>query len=419
MKVGLQYGRGELEIEIDAPVNLIVPRFIPGVVDEVAAFREAVRRPHGTKPLGQLVAPGEKLAVVIPDGTRAFPADRVLPLLFEELKNVDRQNITIIVGTGTHRPNTHQELAEMLGEEILARYRVVNHDAYDRATQAEAGMADDGRRVRYNADYVKADRRIICGFIEPHFFAGYSGGYKAVFPAVADIDSIMHYHRAGVIGDPQSTWDLLDDNPTQQSIRRYGSLLPVDFCINVTLNRKREITSYFCGEVLAAHVAGCAFARASAMAPCPERYRIVITTNGGYPLDQNLYQSVKGMSAADQIVADGGTIIVAAECADGLPEGGNFVRLLNESPSLNDLLKKIELPGFAEHDQWQVQKMALIARRARVAVYSSLPAEKIRSIHLEPISDLQKFINKLISGNGPTTPVAVLPEGPMTIPYIA
>src|SRR6185369_12305457 len=150
-------------------------------------------------------------------------------------------------------------LQAMVGAEVFKYYRIVNHNSHDPATLALAGKTKDGRDVYFNRDYVEADKRIVMGFIEPHFMAGFSGGYKGIFPAVADIDAIMHYHRAEVIGHPRSTWGVLEGNPTQQQIRANGSLLPVDFCINVTLNRKREITNFFCGEVLSAHAKGCEF----------------------------------------------------------------------------------------------------------------------------------------------------------------
>ena len=169
-------------------------------------------------------------------------------------------------------------------------------------------------------DYVEADRRIVLGFIEPHFMAGFSGGYKGVFPAVADIASIMHYHRAAAIGHPKSTWGVLDGNPTQEQIRWNGALLPVDFCVNVTLNRKRQITRFFCGDVMAAHSAGCAFAKETAMVACERPFPIVVTTNAGYPLDQNLYQAVKGMHAAAADRRAGRRLILAAaRCNDGFP----------------------------------------------------------------------------------------------------
>ena len=181
----------------------------------------------------------------------------------------------------------------------------MNHSAHEPSGLELAGRTPDGRPVYLNREWLQADRRIVLGFIEPHFMAGFSGGYKGVFPALADIDAIMHYHRADVIGDPRSTWGRLEDNPTQDQIRANGSLAPVDFCVNVTLNRRREITGFYCGDALEAHREGCRAAKATAMVACDRAYPVVVTTNSGYPLDQNLYQAVKGMSAAAQIVEPG------------------------------------------------------------------------------------------------------------------
>ena len=182
-----------------------------------------------------------------------------------------------------------------------------------------AGHDPDGQPVYFDRDYVQADKRIALGFIEPHLMAGFSGGYKAIMPGIADIDAILRYHNAARIGHPRSTWGVLEHNPTQELIRHNGSLLPVDFCINVTLNRQREITRFFCGDVIAAHEQGAAFCKETTMIACDRPYPIVITTNSGYPLDQNLYQTDKGLSAAAQIVEEGGLIICASECSDGFP----------------------------------------------------------------------------------------------------
>jgi nickel-dependent lactate racemase len=229
----------------------------------------------------------------------------------------------------------------------------------------------------------------------------------------------MRYHDARMIGDPRSTWGLLDGNPTQERIRHDGALLPVDFCVNVTLNRRREITAVFCGEVTAVHQAGCAFSRETAMVACDRPLPIVVTTNSGYPLDQNLYQAVKGMSAAAQIVAGGGYIVTAARCNDGFPQHGNFKQLLFEHASPQALLDTIMSPGFSLFDQWQAQLLARILIKARVGLHSELPADDVRRAHLEPVEDVERAIAGELTRIGRDAPVAVLPEGPMTIPYVA
>jgi nickel-dependent lactate racemase len=306
----------------------------------------------------------------------------------------------------------------MVGRGVYERYRIVNHDAHDPGTLLLAGRTPEGRDVYMNREYVEADRRVVLGFIEPHFMAGFSGGYKGVFPAVANVDSIMHYHRAAVIGHERSTWGVLEDNPTQDQIRQNGSLLPLDFCVNVTLNRQREITAFYCGDVLAAHADGCEASKLSVMVACEHEYPIVVTTNGGYPLDQNLYQAVKGMSAAAQIVSDGGLIISVARCNDGFPAHGNFRDMLLEHDSPEAMLETIYAPGFSKYDQWQVQLFAHILQRARVALHSEIPPGDVRSVHLEPVEDVAARISEELENIGPDAPIAVLPEGPMAVPYL-
>ncbi|MDB6094110.1 MAG: hypothetical protein JWM32_1672 [Verrucomicrobia bacterium] len=416
----LQYGTTGLELDltgIDATV--LTPRFLPGLPDESAAFTAAMRQPIGTGPLREKIAATDKVAVVIPDGTRPLPSDRLLPWLFAELAHVPRENFTILIGTGSHRANTPAELDAMLGPGVARRYRVVNHDAADPATQRSAGRSAMGYEVRFARDYVAADRRIILGFIEPHFMAGFSGGYKAVFPGIASLDAIMQYHGAAVIADPRSTWGELEDNPTQRHVRSGGSLLPVDFCINVTLNTRREITRFFCGETLAAHREGGAFVKATAMAACAHDFPIVVTTNSGFPLDQSLYQTVKGMAAAARIVRPGGLILAAARCNDGFPAHGNFRTLVEESASPRELMDRIMTPGFAMLDQWQAQHLAMVLLKSRVSLFSELPDDAVRRAHLTPVHDLRAALDAELAKVGRDAPVAILPEGPLTIPYLA
>jgi nickel-dependent lactate racemase len=418
-RIRLQYGTEGLDLEVDAPnVTVVEPRYVPGLPDEAAAFREAVRAPIGRPPLREIVRANERVAVVIPDITRPLPSDRLLPWLFEELSHVPAANFVIVNGTGSHRANTPEELERMVGARIARSYRIVNHDAHDPSTHERAGTTKDGRTVYMNREYVRADRRIVLGFIEPHFMAGFSGGYKGVFPAIADIDSIMHYHRAAVIADPRSTWGVLEGNPTQEQIRHNGSLLPVDFCVNVTLNRDRRITGFYCGDPLEAHRRGSAFVRKTAMVACPEPFPVVVTTNGGYPLDQNLYQAVKGMSAGAQIVAPGGYILAAARCNDGFPSHGNFRKLLFEHASPQALLDTVLAPGFSMFDQWEAQILANILLKARVGLRSEIPDDEVRRAHLEPVADVSRRLSEELRRAGRDAPVAVLPEGPMTIPYL-
>ncbi len=420
MNIHLQYGTDGIAINLpDANTTIFTPAFLAGLPDEAASFQDAVRNPINAEPLRERIKSSDKVAVVIPDLTRPLPTEKLLTWTFAELAHVPAENFTIINGTGSHRVNTEAELIAMVGADIVKNYKIVNHNSHDAATLKSAGRASDGHEVFFNQAYVEADKRIVLGFIEPHFMAGFSGGYKGIFPAVADIASIMHYHRAEIIGHPRSTWGVIEGNPTQEIVRRYGSVLPVDFCLNVTQNRKREITRFFCGDPLAAHEQGCVFAKSTAMVAVPEAFPIVITTNSGYPLDQNLYQAVKGMSAGAQIVRQDGLIIAAARCNDGFPAHGNFKKLLFDHATPQAMLDTILAPGFSMYDQWEAQLLGLIVLKARTALLSEIPAAEVQRAFLEPITDIEARVAEELQRLGQDAPIAVLPEGPMTIPYLA
>jgi lactate racemase len=419
MRVHLQYGTTGLDVDLPSDhVSVFTPRFVEGLPDERAAFEDAVRRPRGSPPLREVVGARDRVAIVIPDITRPLPTDRLLPWVLEEIGHVPLDRVVVVNGTGSHRANTPDELRRMVGAALVGRVRVVNHDAHDPAALAPAGAGEDGHAVSMCRAYVEADRRIVLGLVEPHFMAGFSGGYKGVFPGVADIGAIMRYHDAHMIGHPKSTWGVMEGNPTQRRIQHDGALLPVDFCVNVTVNRTRAITGVFCGAVFAAHEAGCAFSRDTAMVEVERPYPIVVTTNSGYPLDQNLYQAVKGMSAAAQITCADGLIMAASRCNDGFPSHGNFRSLLLDHPSPRALLDTIAAPGFLVFDQWEAQLLALILLKARVGLYSEIPPGEVRAAHLEPIEDIAHAVGEELRRIGQDAPIAVLPEGPMTIPYI-
>ncbi|WFB35981.1 nickel-dependent lactate racemase [Kiritimatiellota bacterium B12222] len=420
MNCFIDYGDYPLALNLEGlNATVLEARYPQALRNEAAAFQESAAHPYGGRPLKDRVGADETLAIAIPDITRALPNERLLQWIFAELAHVPAENITIISGTGTHRANTPAEWEYMVGKEIYSRYRCVDHDGHDAASMVSVGKSTFGYEVKYNREYAAADRRILMGFIEPHFMAGFSGGYKAVFPGVSGVESILHYHNAENIGHAQSTWGITEGNPTQAHVRAGGALLPVDYLVNVTLDRERRITGFFCGDVLEAHAAGCAFCKETAMLACEDAFPIVVTSNSGYPLDQNLYQSVKGMSAASQIVKPGGLILMAARCNDGFPAHGNFRKLLQEHASADEMLATICAPGFRVSDQWQVQVLALILQKARVGLYSEMDAQAVINAHLQPVTDLRAAIDAELERMGdPYAPVAVLPEGPLTIPYL-
>jgi lactate racemase len=418
MNVALAYGRGRLSVAVPDDAVVITPIELPGLPDERAAFDAAVRAPIGAPPLRQLAKPTDTVAIVIADITRPAPSERLVPWIMAELAHVPRENFVIINGTGSHRANTREELIQMLGAEVVETVRIVNHNAFDDTTLTHLGRTSYGGEIWVNNDYLRADVRIVTGFIEPHFFAGFSGGPKGIVPGIAGIKTIMHLHNAEMIGHPQSTWALLAGNPVQGEIREAVALAPPHFMVNVAVNAKRDITAIWAGHYIEAHEVGCRLVAEHATRAVDQPFDVVISTNSGYPLDQNLYQTVKGMSAAARIVRPGGAIITVSECCDGLPAHGNFVQILQMRRTPQELLEMIEAPGFELYDQWEVQAQAIIQSKADVYLYSSLDPNTTREAMLTPIADVEATLAALLERYGPGARVAVLPEGPQTVPYL-
>jgi nickel-dependent lactate racemase len=408
-------------VNLPDQTHVVETRFIPGLPDESRAIREALRCPIASTPLAELVRPGDTVVIGHSDITRPTPNDRIMPALLAELEGagIARQDITLLNALGTHRPQTEAELRQMLGGQIVDNYRCLQHNGHDDANLVPLGVTTRGNPVRINRRFLEADVRILTGFIEPHFFAGFSGGPKGVLPALAGAESVQTNHGREMIAHPNATWGVTEGNPIWEEMREVALMTKPTFLLNVTLNNRRQITGVFGGDMLAAHAAGCEFVRRSAMVGVDAPYDIVITTNSGYPLDQNLYQAVKGMSAANQVVREGGSIIIAAACQDGLPRHGRYTALLAEAGSPQRMLEMIAQPGFSEPDQWQVQIQAMIQLRADVYVYSDgLTDAQIERALFIPCRNIELTIADLQQKYGPEARLCVIPDGPQTIAYL-
>ncbi|MBS0630629.1 MAG: nickel-dependent lactate racemase [Verrucomicrobia bacterium] len=421
MKVALAYGQGHLEVDFPDHVTVVQPRPQPGLPDERAALLAALDAPIGCEPLRDWLKPGCKVCIIFPDITRAMPNTRVLPWLLDYLHRhgVRDEQVVLLNSTGTHRPNTPEELDRMLGKPITARYRVVNHECEDYANMVQFGVTSSGAPALINRLAAEADVRILTGFIEPHFFAGFSGGPKALMPGVAGLKTTLSNHGAANIGSPRATFGVNEGNPIWDEMFDIAQRVGRSFLLNVSLNEEKHITGWFAGDLGAAHRRGREFVRASAMQRVDAPFDVIVTTNSGYPLDMNLYQGVKGMAAAATIAKPGATIILAAECREGLPAGSPSDKLLRSVKSPAELLARICSPGFAWPEQWQSQIQTLIQTRARVLLHSLMPDDLVRAALLEPCHDIGAEVRAQIARIGPGARVAVLPWGPLTIPYVA
>ncbi len=419
MKVNLAYGSGHLPIEVpDDRTTVIEPAHITGLADEQAAVIGALQNPIGSQALLERISPDTKICIAFTDITRATPNDRIIPWLLEHLGGPS-DNITLLNQLGTHRPNTREELETMLTPEIAANYRVLNHEPENPDVLVQVGTTADGTPALLNRHIVEADLRIITGFIEPHFFAGFSGGVKGIMPGCAGLDTVMSNHGAKNIGDPQATFGVTEGNPLWEELRDIALKTGPTFLLNVTLNEQRDITNVFAGDIIEAHKTGCAFVKKSAMQPVGQPFDIVVTTNSGYPLDLNLYQGVKGMSTGARVLKEGGTLILAAECREGVPGGSPLDELLRSADSIEEILAKLSTPGFVRPEQWQAQIQALVQRKAEVLVRCELDDATLRACHLAPCADISAEVAKRLAKLGPAARLAVLPQGPLTIPYLA
>jgi lactate racemase len=403
--VTLAYGLGGLTARVPDAATVVRAVEQPSLPDEEGAVADAVR-----PALADLFAKGQRVVVVFPDITRPMPNGTVLPPLLAELSALGAgpDEVVLVCATGTHRVATDGELRDLIGAELVDHYRVEQHVATS-DDHVEVGRVD-GTPILIDRTYVEADLRIVTGFVEPHFFAGFSGGPKAVCPGLAALSTVLEAHSPARIADRRATWTVLDGNPVHDFVRAATALAPPALSVDVAINGRGQVSAVFAGPLHDAHRRACAFVERTSIQRVAGRYDVVVSTNGGHPLDRNLYQAVKGMAAAERVVRDGGTIVMAAECRDGLPGEGEFARLLAAAPTPDALLE----PGTtAVPDGWQTQVLGRVLHRARIQLFSDgLTDEEIRRAHLEPIDDVSEAVARATADR---QRVCVLPLGPLTV----
>jgi len=420
--VRLAYGETGLDLRVDpARTTVVVPKHHQVTEAPREILRRALRSPVAGPPLRDRVRRGQTVAISACDGTRPQPRHLMIPAILEELDGlVELSDVVVLVATGTHRGNTEAELRAMFGDDVVDSVRIVNHDARDQASLTWLGRMGADVPVWLNSEWVAADVRITTGFVEPHFFAGFSGGPKLVAPGLAALETVLVLHDARRIGHPRATWGVIEGNPVHDDVRAIAATTGVTFGFDVVLNQDKDVVAAFGGDLLAMHAAAVRTARGVAMQPVPHLFDVVVTTNSGYPLDQNLYQSVKGMSAAFEVVKPGGTIVCAAECRDGFPDHGSYRSVLASADSPAALFADISARAVTVPDQWQVQIQARIQAACRVVMHTSyLSDAELATAHLSQTADVSEAVREALAAAGPDARLCVLPEGPQTIPYLA
>jgi lactate racemase len=422
MQIKLDYGREGLEVTVpdrnlEAILTLRSTRPHP---DPEQAVRAALQHPVGSPPLARLAQGKRSACVVISDITRPVPNSVILPPLLETLERsgIPRERITILVGTGTHRPNTPEELVGMVGPGIVRDYRIENHAATDPETHRSLGETPRGVPIWVDTRFLDAELKISIALIEPHFMAGFSGGRKSVCPGICALETVKVWHGPRFIGHERSDSGVIEGNPLHEDSLYIARKAGLDFICDVTIDAARSILGVFAGEPDAAWRLGVRSANEIAQAGLPAPVDIVVTTSAGYPLDLTFYQAVKGMVGALPAVKEGGTVIIAARCAEGI--GGKiFTDTLLETEDLEAFVAQTYQPGFFVPDQWEVHELLKAVRKVEVMMFSEgIPAETLGRCFVTPIPSVEEGIRRALDKHGPGARIAVIPKGPYVIPVI-
>lgn len=422
MTITLPYGRTRLECDVadGRLLGVFEAPLPPPAADQAAEVERALDAPLGSQPLEELARGRRSAVIILSDHTRPVPSRLIVPPMLERLRRGNPSlDITLLVATGCHRPPRRDELEEKLTPEIVERERIVIHDARDASSMADLGLLPSGGRLLVNRLAMETDLLVSEGFIEPHFFAGFSGGRKSVLPGIAARETVLANHCAAFIADPHARTGILADNPVHRDMVFAAEKARLAFVANVVLGPGKRVVRAFAGAERAAHEAGCAFLGSLCRVEVPEA-DIVVTSNGGHPLDQNIYQSVKGMTAGETVCRRGGVIVMCSACDDG--HGGEaFFRMLTGASSPDELMGRIlAVPADrTEPDQWQAQILARVLGKCRVILVTrDCDHSMVRAMGMEAASDLGEAMAMATDIAGPGSKVAVLPDGVSVMPVL-
>ena len=410
----LNCGQSQINIEVPETSIFVENKTAKCLEDPELAVVNALHAPIQSPSLSGLAAGCTDACIVISDITRPVPNKMVLPPILRTLEKagIAPEKITILISTGMHRPNLGAELESMVGREIMDGYKIVNHYCRKDEDLRKVGEID-GAPIEINRHYLDADLKIITGLIEPHMYAGFSGGRKSILPGIASFRTMKFMHSFDMIDHPLVTNCVLDGNPFHEAGEKVADLVGVDFLVNVVINQKREMVGVFAGDYKKAHLAGCRMVEDHSVQRLGEFMDLVITSAGGYPLDATFYQVSKGLIMAKNLVKPGGKIVIACECREGLGSD-DYCGMINRALLPEDFFKHHSKPENFEIDQWCLQTTyQAIDHASDIFVYSpNLTSPELGCLGIKKIDDVQKKINELL----PVSPkVAVIPQGPYVV----
>ena len=420
MKIQLPYGRGRLagilpDDRVKAVLKSGIDAYRPAAGPR-ELVEESLRSPIGSSPLHELSRGKRRVVLLASDHTRPVPSKIIVPQMLEEIRRGNPEaEITILIATGCHRGPTREELEEKFGPQIVSKEHIFIHDSADEAVMVDMGTLPGGGKLLLNRLAVQADLLVSEGFIEPHFFAGFSGGRKSVLPGVAGRETVYANHCARFIDDPNARCGILEGNPIHQDMLFAAQKANLAFIVNVVIDSAHRVIASFAGDCDQAHREGTKFLEGLCRVPAVPA-DIVITTNNGYPLDQNIYQTVKGLCTAEAAAKPGGVIIMAAACEDGAG-GEAFFQTFAQDRDADHILKQIRaVPAEkTQADQWQSQIFARILSHFQVIFISQAPDEMVRAFHMTPAHSLEQALKQAEELLGYAGSITVIPEGISTI----
>ncbi len=422
MQVDMRYGHGTVTVEIPDNNLAGILETVPSVPldDTDGAVRDAISHPIASPSLANLAVGRDSACIVISDITRPVPNKIILPPILKTLEEsgISRDKITILIATGIHRPNEGKELEEMVGRFIMDSYRIVNHFSQESETHTYLGKTNNDTPVYIDSTYLAADLKIVTGLIEPHLMAGYSGGRKAVCPGLASVETMKIMHGPELMEHPKSAVGILDGNPFHEEATEIALMAGVDFCLNVAIDKKRQITGVFAGDLVESHLKGAQFVESQAKVTLPAPVDAVVVSSAGYPLDTTFYQAIKGLLTAVEIVEQGGSILLVAECSEGIGSKP-FTDLLFKTDDLTAFVEGLYNPANFVIDQWQLEELAKVARKADIYFYTDgIPNHQRSKLFVHPLDNPQDGIDDILERYGNDVQIAAIPEGPYVLAKI-
>jgi nickel-dependent lactate racemase len=393
----------------------------PPLPDPQASLLKVLTQPNGAPPLAELAKGRQDACILICDITRPVPNELILRPVLDILENVGlpRSKITILVATGLHRPNEGDELIEIVGRHIYENYRIENHHGQALEEHTFLGNSPRGVPIWIDTRYVNADLKITTGLIEPHLMAGFSGGRKLICPGIAALETVKVWHGPDFLENPKADCGILEGNPVHEENTWIGKKAGCDFIVNVVIDAERRPLKFVAGDMISAFHEGVDFVRDVVRDTVKEPVDIVVTSCAGYPLDTTFYQAVKGLTGALPIVKQGGTIILCASLTEGIGSP-QFQQLFRDNESLEIFVERILGKDYFVMDQWQLEELAKVRRKAKVKIVSGgLSADVLNSLFVEAASTVESAVAASLSEYGPTANIAVIPKGPYVLAQVA